>query len=58
MKKTGFLVWINDEQFWHTTLSSAQKRADRAARGGDDTLIVGFEIRPYIINPKSVSRAA
>ncbi len=49
MKKTGYLVWVNDDQFWHPTLGSAQKRSRRAKMTGNDTLIVGFQIQPFLV---------
>jgi hypothetical protein len=49
MKKTGYLVWVNDDQFWHATLGSAQKRSRLAKTRGNDTLIVGFQIQPFLV---------
>jgi len=49
MKKQGYLVWVNDSQFWHTTLAAAQKRSRLAEGRGKDTLIVGFEMCPYVV---------
>jgi hypothetical protein len=49
MKKPGYLVWINDDQFWHTTLLAAQKRTRVARTHGKDTVIVGFCIQPYLV---------
>ena len=46
MKKTGYLVWVNDDQFWHSTLGSAQKRSRLAKLRGNDSLIVGFQSNP------------
>jgi len=49
MNKQGYLVWVNDSQFWHATLAAAQKRSRLAEGKGKDTLIVGFEVYPYLV---------
>ena len=49
MKKQSYLVWVNDDQFWHSTLAAAQKRSRLAEGRGKDTLIIGFEVRPYVV---------
>jgi hypothetical protein len=56
--KTGYLVWVNDEQFWHADLKAAQRRANRAERSGHDTLIVAFEVHPYIVDTQQRRKAA
>jgi hypothetical protein len=58
MKKTGYLVWVNDDQFWHSTLEAARKQSKRAEIRGNDTIIVAFEIRPYLVSGKNSVRAA
>jgi len=55
MKKLGYLVWVNDTQFWHASLGAAQKRSRHAEGRGKDTLIIGFEIIPYVVG-RGVSR--
>jgi hypothetical protein len=57
MKKTGYLVWVNDDQFWHSTLGSAQKRSRLAQMRGSDTLIVGFQIQPFLAEQGIARRA-
>jgi hypothetical protein len=57
MKKTGYLVWVNDDQFWYSTLEAARKQSKRAEIRGNDTLIVAFEIRRYLVRGNG-SRAA
>ena len=39
MRRTGYLVWVNDEQYWHRTRRGAQARAKLGQRGGNDTLV-------------------
>ena len=58
MKKTGYLVWVNDDQFWHSTLGSAQKRSRLAKMRGNDTLIVGFQVQPFLVGRAMTSRAS
>ncbi|HEY3197375.1 MAG TPA: hypothetical protein VGJ57_05140 [Nitrospirales bacterium] len=57
MNKQGYLVWVNDNQFWHSSLAAAQKRSRLAEGRGKDTLIVGFELCPYVVRG-SAKRAA
>ena len=57
MKKTGYLVWVNDDQFWHSALGPAQKRSRLAKKKGNDTLIVGFQIQPFLVE-KGKTRSA
>jgi hypothetical protein len=58
MKKTGYLVWVNDDQFWHSTLGSAQKRSRLAKMRGNDSLIVGFQIQPFLVEKGTAKRAS
>lgn len=39
MHHAGYLVWVNDDQYWHRTLRGAQARAMLGQRGGNDTLV-------------------
>ena len=39
MRHTGYLAWINDEQYWHRTLRAAQARVVFAQESGKDTLV-------------------
>jgi hypothetical protein len=57
MNKQGYLVWVNDNQFWHSSLAAARKRSRLAEGRGKDTLIIGFELCPYVVGG-SAKRAA
>jgi len=39
MKRTGYIVWVNDRQYWHRSLATAQQRADDARKCRKDVLI-------------------
>ena len=58
MNKTDYLVWVNDNQFWYCRLEDAQKRARQAQTHGKDTLVVAFEVRPYIVDLKLPQKVA
>jgi hypothetical protein len=39
MNHGGYIVWVNDEHYWHPTLESAQRRLNSARLHGKDTFI-------------------
>ncbi len=39
MHHTGYLVWINDEQYWHRTMRNAHARVRLGQRSGQDVVI-------------------
>jgi hypothetical protein len=43
VRYTGYLVWVNDEQYWHRTVREAQARAMLVQRGGKDTFVRGLK---------------
>ena len=50
MKRTGYIVWVNDHQYWHRSLATAQQRADDARKSRKDVVIGNLTSR-YIIYP-------
>lgn len=41
MYTTGYLAWINDEQYWHREFRAAQARVVLAQFSGKDTVLRG-----------------
>ena len=39
MKSTGYVVWVNDNRFWHRTLKRATTRAAADGRVGRDAFV-------------------
>jgi hypothetical protein len=39
MHYTGYLAWINDDQYWHRDFRAAQARVVLAQFSGKDTLL-------------------
>ena len=39
MKTSGYVVWVNDQSFWHRTQEGAQKRVFHAELRGHDVFI-------------------
>jgi hypothetical protein len=50
MKRTGYIVWVNDRQYWHRSLATAQQRADDARKSRKD-VVIGNLMSRYIIYP-------
>jgi hypothetical protein len=39
MHRSGYLTWINDEQYWHREFRTAQARVVLAQFSGKDTIL-------------------
>jgi hypothetical protein len=39
MRRKGYLVWINDDQYWHRTMRGAQARVRLGQLSGKDAFI-------------------
>ena len=57
MKRTGYIVWVNDRQYWHRSLATAQQRADDARKSRKDVVIGNLTAR-HIIYPLQGGRPA
>lgn len=44
MHHTGYLVWINDEQYWHRTMQRAHARVRLGQRSGQDVVIRSLKL--------------
>ena len=60
MHTTGYLAWINDDQYWHRTFRTAQARVVLAQLSGKDTVLRRLQ-RPCAVwcsSPPLTRRAA
>jgi hypothetical protein len=57
MKRSGYIVWVNDRQYWHRSLATAQQRADDARKSRKDVVIGNLTAR-HIIYPLQSGRTA
>jgi hypothetical protein len=57
MKRTGYIVWVNDRQYWHRSLATAQQRADDARRSRKDVVIGDLTSRHIIYPMRSAGPA-
>lgn len=53
MRHTGYLVWINDDQYWHRTMRRAHARVRLGKLSGKDTVIRSLKL----ISPPPVAFA-
>jgi hypothetical protein len=53
MHHTGYLVWINDQQYWHRTMQGAHARVRLAQLSGKDAFIRSLKpaSRPIVALP-------
>jgi hypothetical protein len=57
MKRSGYIVWVNDRQYWHRSLATAQQRADDARKSRKDVLIGDLSSR-HVIYPMASAEPA
>jgi hypothetical protein len=48
MHTTGYLAWINDEQYWHREFRAAQARVVLAQFSGKDTLLRSLTVPCWV----------
>ena len=58
MRHTGYLTWIDDDQYWHRKYGAAQARVVLAQFSGKDTLLRSLTVPSWVwCGPQPPSRA-